>query len=94
MKLVWSRRAIKNLVAIRDYIAQDSAAHAAGVAAKIAAGTELLELYPNIGRPGRIGGTRELVIPGTPYLVAYRVLGETIDLLAVLHGRQRWPREL
>ena len=44
-----------------------------------------------MGRPGRIAGTRELVVPGTPYLIAYAVLEEQVVVLAVLHGAQRWP---
>ena len=45
-------------------------------------------------RPGRVAGTRELVITGTPYVAAYAVTAETIRILRVLHGAQRWPDEL
>ena len=50
-----------------------------------------LEDHPALGRVGRIDGTRELVVPRTPYIVAYRIRGQTIDILAVLHGAQKWP---
>lgn len=44
-----------------------------------------------MGRLGRVHGTRELVIPGTPLLIAYRVRKDGIRILAVLHGARRWP---
>ena len=94
MNVVWSRRAIDHLVAIREYIAQDSPASAAKVAATILQAVELLRNQPRVGRPGRILGTRELVIPRTSYIIPYRIQGETLELLAVFHGRQRWPATL
>jgi toxin ParE1/3/4 len=45
-----------------------------------------------MGRPGRVKGTRELVIVGTPYIVAYRIKGDAVQVLRVLHGAQKWPQ--
>ncbi|WP_374725188.1 type II toxin-antitoxin system RelE/ParE family toxin [Caulobacter rhizosphaerae] len=50
--------------------------------------------FPNIGRPGRRGGARELVVPGGPFIVAYKVRGEEIEVLRVFHGSRRWPDSL
>ncbi len=47
-----------------------------------------------MGRLGRIDGTRELVISGTPYIAAYRIVGETVRILRILHGAQLWPDEI
>jgi len=47
-----------------------------------------------LGRPGRVSGTRELVVPGTPYVIPYRLQGQRIEIIAVFHGRQRWPQRL
>lgn len=47
-----------------------------------------------MGRTGRIAGTREVVFADPPYIVAYRVAPETLDVLTVLHGAQRWPEKL
>lgn len=94
MKIVWSPRAVEHLIAIRAFIAKDSPDAAQAVAAKIIASVEQLALYPNRGRAGRIPGTRELVIAGTAYVLPYRVRAERLEIIAVFHGRQRWPETL
>ncbi len=93
MKVVWSRRAIAHLAALRQYIARDNPSAAHNVAEQILRAVEILQSQPQMGRPGRILGTRELVVPGTPFLVPYRVRGERLELIAVFHGRQRWPEK-
>ena len=90
MRIVWSRRAIRHLTNVRDYIAQNSPDGAAEVAARILQSVELLTTHPNLGTQGRIAGTRELVVPGTPYIIPYRVHRNRVELIAVFHGRQRW----
>lgn len=94
MTVVWSRRAIGNLAALRDYIAEDNPRGAARVAQQILDAVELLTTQPHIGRPGRITGTRELVVAGTPYVIPYCVRKGKLELLAVFHGRQKWPEKL
>jgi toxin ParE1/3/4 len=94
MKIVWSLRAIRQLVSLRAYIAKDSEQNGALLAGKILDAVDLLQTHPDMGRPGRVLGTRELVVPGTPYIIPYRVRRERLQLIAVLHGRQKWPREL
>jgi toxin ParE1/3/4 len=51
----------------------------------------LLPNNPEMGRPGRVPGTRELVIPRTPFIVPYRLVGNTIQVLRIFHGARRWP---
>jgi toxin ParE1/3/4 len=94
MKVVWSRRAIGNLISLRDYIAEDNPRSAAIVARQILDCIQLLTTQPHIGRAGRITGTRELVVVGTPYIIPYRVRRANLELLAVFHGRQKWPESL
>jgi toxin ParE1/3/4 len=57
----------------------------------VLAAVETLARFPDSGRPGRVTGTRELVVTQTPFIVAYRRRGDAIEILSVLHGRQRWP---
>ena len=91
MKVVWSRRAIRDLVYLRAYIEKDSEQNAVLVAKRILKAVDLLQTHPEIGRPGRMVGTRELVVPETPYLIPYRVRRQRLELIAVFHGRQKWP---
>lgn len=53
----------------------------------------LLKRFPESGRTGRIGDTRELVISKTPYIAAYRIIGNVVRILRVLHAAQLWPDE-
>jgi toxin ParE1/3/4 len=84
----------QHLVALREYISKDSEQSAALVATRILDAIELLQTQPEMGRPGRVVGTRELVIPDTPYIIPYRIRNERLELIAVFHGRQRWPKKL
>ena len=94
MTVVWSPGAIGHLAALRDYIARENPGAAARTAATLLAAVDRLAELPNLGRPGRVSGTRELVVPGTRYVIPYRVRGERLEIVAVFHGRQRWPKRL
>jgi toxin ParE1/3/4 len=50
-----------------------------------------LSTHPEIGRAGRIDGTRELIVSGTPYIVVYRSRNDAVEILAVFHRAGRWP---
>ena len=94
MNIVWSPRAIEHLKHLRAYIAQDNPKAANRVAAAQLEAVERLAELPNLGRPGRVAGTRELVVPGTPYVIPYRLRGDRLEIIAVFHGRQKWPQRL
>ncbi len=94
MKVIWSPRALRHLVSLREYIARNSEENAALVAERLLRAVELLATHPEIGRPGRVPGTRELVVPDTGYVIPYRIRRERLELIAVFHGRQRWPKKL
>jgi toxin ParE1/3/4 len=91
VRLKWSEPAIADLVALREYIRTDNPIAAQQVATRLLEAVAVLRDQPGIGRVGRVPGTRELVVSGTPYIVPYRVKGEVIELLRVLHGARRWP---
>jgi toxin ParE1/3/4 len=92
MTPIWSPEAIADLVALRAYIAENDPAAAQRIALHILHNVEsLLPNRPEMGRPGRVPGTRELVIPRTPFIVPYRLVGNTIQILRVFHGARRWP---
>jgi len=94
VKLEWSRLALEDRDRIFDYIEQDNPFAAIAVDERISAQVGLLLTFPECGRPGRVDGTRELVVAHTPYIVAYQIAGETVRILRVLHGAQLWPETI
>jgi toxin ParE1/3/4 len=92
--IVWSPRAIEHLAHLRAYIALDNPEAANRIAAALLAAVERVAERPGLGRPGRVPGTRELVVAGTPFVVPYRVRGSRLEVIAVFHGRQKWPTRL
>jgi len=94
LTVVWSPRAIGHLAELRAYISRENPAAAARTGAMLLAAVDRLADFPNLGRPGRVSGTRELAFPGTRYVVPYRVRGERLEIVAVFHERRRWPQRL
>ena len=86
--------AIRRLEDIRERIAADNLTAAIRMIERIRAVVTRLAGSPALGRPGRVAGTRELVIPRTPYIVPYRVNGDVVQIITILHGAQRWPDRL
>ncbi len=95
MNIIWSPEAIEDLISLRAYIAEDDPAAARRVVLHIIHNIEqLLPDNLHMGRAGRVPGTRELVIPKTPFIVPYRLQRSTIQILRVYHGAQNWPDRL
>ena len=92
MKIVWLPRSQRDLKRSHDYIAQKSPSAARIVIERILTQVELLGAFPVSGRVGRVTGTRELVISRTPYILAYRATNDRVEVLAVIHGKRRWPK--
>ena len=91
MQLRWLRKALRNLDDEATYIAADDAAAARLVVKRVLDAVALLPEQPGLGRPGRVPGTRELVVLKTRYIVPYRVRGEVIEVLRVFHTSRRLP---
>jgi toxin ParE1/3/4 len=89
--IVWSPRAIAHLTDLRAHIAHDNPAAAGRIAATLLDAVEALTNHPQLGRPGRVPGTRELVVPGTRYLIAYRLRSDRLEIVGVFYSRQKWP---
>jgi toxin ParE1/3/4 len=90
--IVWSPRAIQHLAHLREYIARDNPKAANRIAGALVEAVERLAELPDIGRPGRVAGTRELVVPGTAYVIPYRVRTDRLEVIAAFHARQKWPK--
>lgn len=91
MKLLWSPTARRDLWDIRRYIAQNNPAAADSTVRRILRAVDNLRIFPELGRLGRRAGSRELIIPRTPFIVVYSVKPQVVEVLAVIHGARRWP---
>jgi len=93
VKVRWSELAVEHLHSAYEYIAADNPTAAEGILDRIFAAVEALERHPEMGRPGRVEGTRELVVPGTLFIATYRHTKAGIEVLAVMHPARKWPQE-
>jgi toxin ParE1/3/4 len=87
----WTRSAVRQLASIGAYIAESNPRAATEIEVRLREAVTLLARFPAMGRPGRLAGTRELVVSGTPYIIPYRVTGAHVDILAVFHAAQNRP---
>jgi toxin ParE1/3/4 len=95
VRLVWSPQSIRDISALRAFIAAESPGAAKRISLRIVDAVEaLLPFNPELGRKGRVPDTRELVIAGRPFVVAYRVNETRVEILRVFHGSRRWPDRL
>lgn len=94
MRVEWLPVATRDRASQLAYVADRNPQAAIDMGDAIEAAVARLEACPHSGRLGRIMGTRELVVSGTPYVVAYRVEQATVVILRLLHGAQRWPDAL
>jgi toxin ParE1/3/4 len=89
----WLSRALSNLDQEGGYIACGNPDAAARVVMRIATSVERLATHPASGRIGRVPGTRDLVVTGTPYIVPYQVREDTVEILRVFHGARKWAEK-
>lgn len=94
MRLMWSAFALADRDGIFTHIEADSPIAAVAVDEHIAQAALRLIDFPESGRSGRVPGTRELVIPRTPYVAAYALTSDSVRILRVLHGAQMWPDDI
>jgi toxin ParE1/3/4 len=88
--LVWTRRASIGRAEIIDRIGRDNPAAAQALDDRFSQKSRLLIDHPHLGRPGRMGGTRELVVHPS-YILIYDVTGTAVRILRVMHAARRWP---
>jgi addiction module RelE/StbE family toxin len=89
-ELLWTQEAINDRESIYDYIARDNPRAALALDELFSAKAAGLFDHPGIGHPGRVTGTRELVIHRN-YILVYDLVGEQIRVLRLLHAARRWP---
>lgn len=87
-RIVWRARALADLRAYHDWLLTLENANPARTMKRIRAAAQTLTRLGDIGRPSRVEGVRELSVRGAPYVIAYRMNGDEIDILAVYHTAQ------
>lgn len=90
MKLAWTAPAIADRIEIYDYIEAENPSAAVKMDGRFVEAAERLRRHPEMGRPGRIPGTREL-IAHRHYLLVYQLAGDTVLILAIVHTARQWP---
>jgi len=95
LRIQWTKAASNDLDSIEEYSWKDNPQTAIKqVLMVIDAVEQKIARTPQIGKRGRIPNTREFYITGTPYIAAYRITGDVIEVLRVIHGARRWPDEM
>jgi len=89
--VIWLHLALQDMQQCTEFIAQDDPETAKQVADRIWQEGQSLRTLSDRGRPGRVPGTRELVLQGLPYFLAYRVTGKNLQILRVIHTARHWP---
>lgn len=94
MQVKWLKRSLDNLNEEAEYLAQDNPPAAQAIVTHVIKSVNQLANLPNLGRAGRVFGTRELIITDFSYIIPYRVKSEVVDILRVFHTSRKWPRNL
>ena len=94
MKIVWTKRAVNDIHQVREHIRSENPPAAARTGERIETATSYLAQFPESGRKGEVPGTRELVIPGLPYIMVYRIQGGRVQILRIFHSKQKWSNAL
>jgi plasmid stabilization system protein ParE len=93
VKLRVTPQARRHVEAIAEYLTERSPAASRFVGQRIRETMRLLTDFPMIGHEGALRGTREVVVPGLPYIIVHRVepADGAIIILGVYHGARRRP---
>ena len=91
MRIRWLRTALRDLDNEIAYLSEESPSTARALYANVREQTELLAQFPDLGRPGRVYGTRELVLGHFPYVIPYRVKNGDVEILCVFHTSRKLP---
>lgn len=91
MRIVWSLQAREDLLSLFSFVAGENLQAAKRLRDAILSRVALLAEAPHIGRPGRVPGTKELVIDNTAYIIPYRCKKDRLEIIRVYHSSRKWP---
>jgi plasmid stabilization system protein ParE len=90
--IIWSDAARHDFDSIWQWTEENRGpAAAARIGNRIIDNVSSLVEFPRLGRAGAMTNTRELVISRTPYIAVYVIADGRVEIVRVLHGRQKWP---
>ena len=91
MKVIWSAASVRHLQEVNEYLQGESAVGAAAIRRRILETARRIGQMPHSGRIGRVEGTREAVVPRSPYIVVYQISVQRVEILGIWHGARIWP---
>lgn len=91
MKVVWSRRFVQALFREYEFLRSKEPVNALSVRERLIRAASSLAQFPDRGRAWRVPGSRELLVPGLPYVIIYRVKGDEVLIVSLFHTSQDWP---
>jgi len=91
MTVIWSAASVRHLHEVVDYLQGESARGTVTIRRRILDTVRRIGQMPHSGRTGRIEGTREAVVPRSPYIVVYQVSAQAVEVLGIWHGARQWP---
>src|SRR4029077_2230834 len=91
MRIRWTRAAAEDLEHIKDHLTEHHTQLAQSKVLELYETIHSLKTSPRRGRLGREEGTRELVLSRLPYIVAYRINEQAVEVLHIFHGAQNRP---
>ena len=91
MKIEWIESALDDMESLKQYIERENVRAAKQGADKVVEAVSLFRDTPRMGRDGRLAGTKELVVSGTSYIVMYKIQGNKVRIMRVLHHAMQWP---
>jgi toxin ParE1/3/4 len=92
LRVRWTQLAADDLSSAYEFLVEQNRSAAGKLIDRILTAIEVLGRFPEMGRPGRVDGTRELVV--APFIVAYRVTRTEVQILSILHAARKWPEKL
>jgi toxin ParE1/3/4 len=91
VKVLWSAASLSHLQQVVDYLQGETSGGATTIRRRILETKRRIGQMPYSGKVGRIDGTREAVVPRTPFILVYRVSEKTLDILGIWHAARLWP---
>jgi toxin ParE1/3/4 len=91
MNVIWSAAAVRHLQGVVEYLEGESVRRTITIRRRILKTVRQLGQMTYSGRVGRVDGTREAVVPRSPYIVVYEVSAQAVEIVGIWHGARQWP---